>query len=54
MFCGQEVSNYAVRMSCGNRQRSLSTGTPNRDHAAQIAKFTRVTGGGGSIIDIAH
>jgi integrase len=38
MFCGQEVSNYAVRMSCGNRQRSLSTGTPNRDHAAEIAR----------------
>jgi integrase len=38
MFCGQEVSNYAVRMSCGNRQRSLSTGTPNRDQAAQIAR----------------
>jgi integrase len=38
MFCGQEVSNYAVRMSCANRQRTLSTQTPNRDRAAEIAR----------------
>ena len=35
---GKEVDNYAVRMSYGNVQRSLSTGTPNRDEAAQIAR----------------
>jgi integrase len=35
---GKEVDNYAVRMSYGNLQRSLSTGTPNRDLAAQIAR----------------
>ena len=35
---GVQVDNYCVRMSCGNRQRSLSTGTPNREAAAQVAR----------------
>jgi hypothetical protein len=35
---GQESSNYAVQLCCGNRQRSLSLRTPNRDEAAQIAR----------------
>jgi HNH endonuclease len=35
---GKEVSNYAVRMCCGNRPRSLSLRTPDREKAAQIAR----------------
>jgi hypothetical protein len=35
---GKEIDNYAVRMSYGNRQRSLSLQIPNRDQAAQIAR----------------
>jgi hypothetical protein len=35
---GIESSNYAVQLCCGNRQRSLSLRTPNREEAAQTAR----------------
>jgi hypothetical protein len=38
VFDGKQVNNYAVQLCCGNRQRSLSLRTPNREAAAQIAR----------------
>ena len=38
VISGVQVDNYAVRMSCENRQRSLSLRTQNREQAAQTAK----------------
>src|SRR5215472_11517979 len=38
VISGVQIDNYAVRMSCENRQRSLSLRTQNREQAAQTAK----------------